>query len=215
MKNTQKGSVSLWLVAIIIILVGVVGYFVFMKKPMIENQQITNSINTNSLVSTSSTQNNFTNVEWQTYSNPKFNFQIKYPIGTQIKDVDITGGRAVLINLPQYINDFDISPFVEIDVQSQEYGQGSKLIAAQCNSEKRPNTIVSFNGVEFIKTDISSDFDGMQGNAIAQSYCVMNNGIRYRLVARISYSRGSIVPDKKVYFPKFDQLIKTLEFKTI
>lgn len=40
MKNTQKGSVNIWLVVIIVILVIALGYFAFMKKPIVENQQL-------------------------------------------------------------------------------------------------------------------------------------------------------------------------------
>ncbi len=44
MKNLQKGSVNVWLVAIIVILLLIVGYFLFMKKPATTEQQIPSSV---------------------------------------------------------------------------------------------------------------------------------------------------------------------------
>ena len=214
MKNFQKGFANILLILIIIFLIGIVGYFVLIKKPIVDNQQVKNT-NNNLPVSDSLQKNNFTNISWKTYSNPEFGFQIKYPIGTQIKDVDIVGGRAVFFNLPQSVPGLEISPFIEITVQNQEYGKGGKFVTAQCNFEGRPSTKISYNGVDFIKTDISSDFGGMQTAVIAQSYCVINNGIEYSIITRISYGRDSIVPDKNSYFKKFDQLVGKLEFKTI
>jgi hypothetical protein len=195
MKKSQKGSMRVWIGIILVLILAVVGYFVSAQ---------------NSSAPTSST-----NSSWLTYSNPEFGFQIKYPVGTKISVTDITGGRAVFVSFPQAVAGLTVIPFIEVDIQNQEYGEGGGLVAAQCNSERHPETTISLHGITFIKTDVSSDVSGMHSAAIAQAYCVMNNGIRYRIVTRAGYSRDSSVPDKTVYFPKFDEVVAALDFKVI
>lgn len=51
MKNTQKGSANVWLLAVIVILLIIVGYLLFMKKPAAENQQVTSSPESTNTVS--------------------------------------------------------------------------------------------------------------------------------------------------------------------
>lgn len=55
MKNFQKGSVNVWLVVIILILLVLVGYFVLIKKPTTEIQQIN--------ITTETIKNNISNNE--------------------------------------------------------------------------------------------------------------------------------------------------------
>jgi|GEM_PF-5421425 len=56
MKNLQRGSVNAWLVTIIIILVAIVGYFIFTKKPIAVDQkstsEVTNTVTNPSVSST-------------------------------------------------------------------------------------------------------------------------------------------------------------------
>jgi len=66
----QKGSVSIILVVVIVILLGVVGYFAFVKKSSPIAQQTPTP--------TPSVEQDET-VGWKTYENTKFNYSFKYP----------------------------------------------------------------------------------------------------------------------------------------
>lgn len=43
MKNTQKGSINVWLVGIILIFIIVIGYFAFIRNPASSNQEVNTS----------------------------------------------------------------------------------------------------------------------------------------------------------------------------
>lgn len=153
------------------------------------------------------------NDQWLIYENPELGFQMKYPEGSELNDVDVTGGRSIYIT--SLVN--KVAPLLQIDVKNQEYGNnGPVLQAAHCDSERRAGTRVSINGIDFTKTDVSGDYGGMESASIAQSYCTMNAGIKYNIVARISYNRyKGPSPDKGIYFPQFDQWISALDFRFI
>ncbi|MBI2669894.1 MAG: hypothetical protein HYX20_02015 [Candidatus Yanofskybacteria bacterium] len=69
MKN-QKGFANIILVVVIVILVGAVGYFVFVKNPVAIQTKIPTPTPTKTADSTAS---------WMTYTNPRAGYQFEYP----------------------------------------------------------------------------------------------------------------------------------------
>ena len=92
--NNQKGFVNIALVVVIIvILVGAVGYFAFVKKSELVAQRPTPTLTqtttpTKTPVSPTSTPDKTTN--WKTYGNSGLNFSINYPDGFQLKEDNAT-----------------------------------------------------------------------------------------------------------------------------
>lgn len=89
----QKGFSDIALFLVIVLALGVVGYFVFVKKSDQTAQQTPTPAQTNTGISPAPTQNNQL-ANWKTYSNSKYNFSLKYPDGWTIEEslnMDDTG----------------------------------------------------------------------------------------------------------------------------
>lgn len=79
MDTNQKGFANIILIAVIVILVGAVGYFAFVKKPKpVAQQPIPTSTQTNTSVSPTPTPTSKT-IDLKTYTNSNPTFSFKYP----------------------------------------------------------------------------------------------------------------------------------------
>lgn len=84
MNINQKGFVNIILVAVIVVLVGVAGYFVFVKKSELITQQPTPTpTQTNIYTSPTPTSADET-ADWKTYTNTQYGFSFKYPEGAKV-----------------------------------------------------------------------------------------------------------------------------------
>ena len=77
---TQKGFVNIVLIAVIVILVGVVGYFAFVTKsePIAQQPTSSETKQTSTPQQPSSASINET-ASWKTYKNDEYGFEVKYP----------------------------------------------------------------------------------------------------------------------------------------
>jgi len=232
MNNTnpsKKGLVVtiIVLVVIILILAAGVAYLTLNRGPVRDDEALSQTASTTLDVSTNTNTPAVavaSDPSLKTYSNPEYGFSLQYPIKATLNDHDITGGREISITPVT-------ATYIQIDVQNKEYGnQSSTMVPAQCDdgSAQNPSSQVIIGGIAFLKTDVSDLYGGMQIWSIAYSYCVQHNGIRYRIVPRISYSRypcqsekdGSTIPDcVKPTIPStaeastmFDGTVKSLNF---
>ena len=164
---------------------------------------------------------------WQVYTNDQYGFQVNYPSGTEMRNADATGGRSITFNFSQKAPGFDfIFPTVIITVQTEEYYNSSQLTpVTQCHPGDNPSTS-TVNGIDFLKSDTSGDYGGTMSAAVAASYCVVKNGVRYTLATVDEYSRcaeyeskggacktWTPAPDKTSEFQQFDETIQALNFK--
>ena len=110
----QKGFANIVLVVVIVLIVGAVGYFAFVKKSARLAEQTQTTTQTNNSVSPIPTQKDET-ANWKTYSNSKYNFSLKYPNGWTIEEptnADTTG-RVISLRSPetvQLLNEREIDP---------------------------------------------------------------------------------------------------------
>lgn len=85
----QKGFVNITLVVVIVVLVGVVGYFTFVKKskPIVQQPTPTSTTTptkTFTPIPISTSQDG--TVNWKIYSNSEYGFQFKYPSNWRLYD---------------------------------------------------------------------------------------------------------------------------------
>ena len=112
MNMNQKGFANIILIVIIVLAVGAVGYFVFVKKSTPTVQQTSTSSQTNNTASP--TQKDET-ANWKTYSSSKYNFYLKYPNGWTLEESSQTDLTGTIISLrspetTQLLNERKIDP---------------------------------------------------------------------------------------------------------
>lgn len=105
MRNTQKGSVLIWVIVVVIILVGI-GFYFYSKN--------------NSVTSFQATPNN---LNWKQYKNTKYGFEIEYPPQAKLEEINLfinilstttpSGINHSLIVLP---NNFDQQSLYAMDI---------------------------------------------------------------------------------------------------
>src|SRR3989344_5398734 len=85
MNMNQKGFANIILVVVIVILVGAVGYFAFVKKSEPVAQQPTPTpIQTKTSTPTPTTKDETSS--WKTYTNSSVGFSFKYPADWKVSD---------------------------------------------------------------------------------------------------------------------------------
>lgn len=98
----QKGFANIILIVIVVLAVGVVGYFAFVKKSAPTAQPAPTPPQTDNAASSTPTQKNET-ANWKIYSNSKYNFSLKYPNGWTLEEssqTDLTG-RIISLRSPE------------------------------------------------------------------------------------------------------------------
>ncbi len=154
---------------------------------------------------------------WTTYTNAEYGLQFRYPMGFKLADREVVGGRALDITGTSSVVGFNFQyPHVMIFVQSQQYGEGATRVPARCNSEGDPNTLVTFNGVTFIRTDTTSRYGGMEGFSIAAEYCVEHAGTVYKITPQTYFAKYAVntpKPTKEELFRQYDEAVKAMNFE--
>ncbi|PIR72356.1 MAG: hypothetical protein COU42_01690 [Candidatus Nealsonbacteria bacterium CG10_big_fil_rev_8_21_14_0_10_36_24] len=154
---------------------------------------------------------------WKTYRNEKAGFQIKYPTNSTISDVDVNGGRNVMINIPIVNKQVNLTGKVlNIKIVTTQWNNGVEE-PASCNAVaffNSPTTSVVINGITFKKGDVSGAFGGMQGSSRAIEYCAMNNSKTFIITSQLSSVRNSSLPNynENEESKVFDQMLSTFRF---
>jgi len=122
---------------------------------------------------------------WKTYTGTQYGFSIQYPAGTQISDVDISGGRSIFFTTSQGI--------VMVRVVTQAWNNGVLSSPPNCNdtASGADRTNTNINGVNFLTFNMSKDMSGMNSPASATEYCAIRNGVAYKLITKVGYTSGS------------------------
>ncbi|MDO8571917.1 MAG: hypothetical protein Q7R79_04530 [bacterium] len=129
---------------------------------------------------------------WKTYKNEKYKFEIKYPKSTQINDTDISGGRNISFTTSQGV--------LMVHVVTQAWYNGVLKSPANCSdtsdsSDDANRTHTSINGIDFLTFDMSREMSGRYSPTSATEYCVVQKGIGYKLISRMSAGPDAPVPD--------------------
>jgi cell division protein FtsL len=149
---------------------------------------------------------------WQTYQNDKFGFEIKYPEGTKITDIDADSGYFFM-QIPFSLNKTKLTDkMLRIHVAATEFHYGVET-PASCSIENNIGSVI-INGITFNKRDASGEFGGTEGAAIATEYCTMKNNLAFKLVFTLDYNRYSQLSDfdQKKEFLIFNQMLSTFRF---
>lgn len=122
---------------------------------------------------------------WKTYTGTQYGFSLQYPTGTQISDVDISGGRNIIFTTSQGT--------VMVGVVTQAWNNGVLSSPPNCedtaSGADRTNT--NINGVNFLTFSMSKEMSGMNSPTSATEYCAIRNGTAYKLITRVGYMQGS------------------------
>ncbi|MFA6077181.1 MAG: IPT/TIG domain-containing protein [Candidatus Paceibacterota bacterium] len=121
----------------------------------------------------------------KTYTNTKYGFSIQHPTGTQISDVDISGGRSIFFTTSQGT--------VIVQVVTQAWNNGVLSSPPNCSdtASGADRTNTNINGINFLTFSMSKEMSGMNSPASATEYCAIRNGIAYKLITKVGYAPGS------------------------
>lgn len=124
-------------------------------------------------------------ISWKTYTSTQYGFSIQYPTGTQITDVDISGGRSIFFTTSQGT--------VIVQVVTQAWNNGVLSSPPNCNdtASGTDRTNTNINGINFITFNMSKEMSGMNSPASATEYCAIKNGTAYKLITKVGYAPGS------------------------
>jgi hypothetical protein len=145
---------------------------------------------------------------WNTYVNPEYGFQIKYPQGSQINDMDITEGRRVAFAMP----DGKYNSEMIIDLANKSWRNGTLVSPATCDDVASDSAVshVRIDDFDFLRGDVSRDFSGMNSSFNVTGYCAVHNGISYKLYLKIFRPKNENVNENSV--PELRQMLSTFEF---
>lgn len=131
--------------------------------------------------------------DWGTYKNKRWGFEIKYPKETEIIDIDADTGWFFM-NLPFSKNVSKlVGKVLQIRIATSELDYGVEP-PSSCASQNNIDSVV-INGISFVVSDVSNDFAGTQGRAIAREYCAMKDSMVFKLTSTLHYNQFSQLPD--------------------
>ena len=140
---------------------------------------------------------------WKTYRNDEYGFEIEYPEDTQVGNlVYIPRGKNITFKLSS-TKELEINIFTE-NPKCPDTTLGSDI------------SNVSINDVNFMKQYASRNYSVVYPYAVAYEYCGMSDGIEYKLVPKIYYSKNQ--NDPNFVLPDVDndsvlnQMISTFKF---
>lgn len=208
-KNmNQKGFSSIVLTAILaaVIIVAGVGYLIA-KRSVPEVMQPTPTVSVNPAPFPNQT------ADWKNYRNEKYGYEIKYPAGTKLSDIDVSGGREIFMQLPYFSGKTNlIDKVLHIRTVISEFNYGVEQPAFCASNAGTSN--ITINGIKFAKNDVSNDFSGTQGASVAIEYCAMKGNKAFKLVSQLNYDRYSQLSkfDAEKESEIFNQILSTFRF---
>lgn len=125
----QKGFVNIILVVVIVVLLGVVGYFTFVKKPKPVAQQLapTQVANTPKSSPAPTPAPDDPTANWKTYTNTQYGIEFKYPNNWETDAYDTNANNSFSIHFTNYkVKDrVDCSKFIGMEIQAGHTIEGS------------------------------------------------------------------------------------------
>lgn len=118
----QKGFINIWIVVLVVIVAGVLGYFTFVKKSEpVTKQTSTTQIPPPVSTQTSNNQNAPTpqneTANWKVYRSEKYRFELRYPPSLQINEEEPVLRAGDLLGESQIaVNDFSLT-FAKHDLE--------------------------------------------------------------------------------------------------
>lgn len=207
--NQQKGFANIILVVVIVILVGVVGYFAFVKKSEPVTQQLTPTSTSTQTKTPAPTPTKTTTptpetVSWKTYTNNRVSYQFDYPASGLKLAIDET------IKYPSTrTGDSKTEDLVQFATNQVAYSVGTE-IGIKHNSVE---SWIQDTNVSHIDGNISSYTKISVGGKIAYTSnaglatYVYNNGNIYMIIAR-----AGIAPSVDKNDSIYSHLLSTFKF---
>ncbi len=210
MKNQKGISTLVGIIIIVVILVialgGVLTYqYLMAQKTNVQPQVQSQQQNQNQQQQTVNQQTNNAqpieqNSGWKIYSNTRYGFQIQYPTGAVVKDVNTNSGISVSFSTSNG----------KMVIETENNVSGGKYTAS-CNTASGVDPFYkTIDGVTFTAVDMSRLLSGNVSTS-ATEYCALQNGIGYKLIPQIPYGNSSARVDVN-NDTVLNQMISTFKF---
>ncbi len=148
--------------------------------------------NSNSTSTTSASPTNTDN--WKTYTSSKYGFTIKYPEGTDINDIGYDGQNSSVLSFSLKSASSSVTSrmlyFITETKSWYDAGTSNMSLKAPANCSTGFNTAttsININGTDFSKSNFTDAATAQRANI--SDYCVLKNGIAYKLEPMLVYSR--------------------------
>ena len=106
-------------------------------------------------------------------------------------------------------------PSVALEITNNDWTNGVKT-PSSCDQTDDTYPAFIIDGVRFVRTDVSYQYENADNRSVALSYCIVNDsGVKYQLIPRIPYSYDQQAPDTATSYSLFDKVIQALDFQFI